>query len=136
MIKVNVLTEYKSPNSAAFNLPLISYKRDLKDIRINMKIFYKIRNDIFDCDVLFINSKFFRKDWGAKGDKVFSFLKQAKSNGNNVIWFDVTDSTGTCQFQVLPYVDRYYRNYLLHVLVLMAKLLYCFLKAEIDHPKI
>jgi len=113
MIKVNVLTEYKSPNSAAFNLPLISYKRDLKDIRINMKIFYKIRNDIFDCDVLFINSKFFRKDWGAKGDKVFSFLKQAKSNGNNVVWFDVTDSTGTCQFQVLPYVDRYYKSQLL-----------------------
>ena len=113
MIKVNVLTEYKSPNSAAFNLPLISYKHDLKDVGIDIKIIYKISSDIFNCDVLFINSKFFRKDWGEEGAKVFSFLNQAKSKTNYVAWFDITDSTGTCQFQVLPYVDKYYKSQLL-----------------------
>ena len=47
MIKVNVLTEYKSPNSAAFNLPLISYKHDLKDVGIDIKIIYKIYHKKF-----------------------------------------------------------------------------------------
>jgi hypothetical protein len=124
MIKVNVLTEYKSPNSAAFNLPLIAYKHDLKFLEVDMKIMYKITNHIFDCDVLFVNSKFFRKDWSENGDKVFSFLDNAQSKVDYIVWFDVTDSTGTCQFQVLPYVDKYYKSQLLKNKELYSKKMY------------
>ena len=124
MIKVNVLTEYKSPNSAAFNLPLISYKNNLRNSGIAVKIMYKITNHIFDCDVLFVNSKFFRKDWSEDGDKIFSFLDNAQSKVNYVVWFDVTDSTGTCQFQVLPYVDKYYKSQLLKNRELYSKKMY------------
>ena len=124
MIKVNVLTEYKSPNSAAFNLPLLSYKHDLINSDIAVEIMYKITDHIFDCDVLFVNSKFFRKDWSEDGDKVFSFLEKAHTKINYVVWFDVTDSTGTCQFQVLPYVDKYYKSQLLKNRELYSKKMY------------
>ena len=124
MIKVNVLTEYKSPNSAAFNLPLLSYKHDLINSGIVVKMIYKITDHIFDCDILFVNSKFFRKDWSEDGDKVFSFLDNAQDKVNHVVWFDVTDSTGTCQFQVLPYVDKYYKSQLLKNRDLYSKKMY------------
>lgn len=40
-------------------------------------------------------------------------LKQIKSNCNMLVWLDTADSTGTCMFDVMPYVDLYFKKQLL-----------------------
>ena len=40
-------------------------------------------------------------------------LKMARTQSNWFVWLDTADSTGTCHFEVLPYVDRYLKKQLL-----------------------
>lgn len=40
-------------------------------------------------------------------------LKQIKEHCNLLIWLDTADSTGTCMFDVMPYVDLYFKKQLL-----------------------
>lgn len=42
-----------------------------------------------------------------------NILKKLKSRCNSIIWLDTADSTGTCLFDVLPYVDKYLKKQLL-----------------------
>ena len=39
------------------------------------------------------------------------FLKYVKQYCRNLIWLDTSDSTGTCNFEVLPYVDKYLKKH-------------------------
>lgn len=45
-------------------------------------------------------------------DKRKSVLENLKNNSNMVIWLDTADSTGTCMFDVMPYVDLYLKKQL------------------------
>lgn len=40
-------------------------------------------------------------------------LKKIKDHCNTLIWLDTADSTGTCMFDVMPYVDLYFKKQLL-----------------------
>lgn len=40
-------------------------------------------------------------------------LKKIKSHCNLLVWLDTADSTGTCMFDVMPYVDLYFKKQLL-----------------------
>lgn len=40
-------------------------------------------------------------------------LKKIRLHCNRIIWFDTADSTGSCLFDVLPYVDKYLKKQLL-----------------------
>lgn len=40
-------------------------------------------------------------------------LKKIKANCNMLIWLDTADSTGTCMFDVMPFVDLYFKKQLL-----------------------
>lgn len=40
-------------------------------------------------------------------------LKRIKSQCNMLVWLDTADSTGTCMFDVMPYVDLYFKKQLL-----------------------
>ena len=40
-------------------------------------------------------------------------LKKVRSNCNMLVWLDTADSTGTCLFDVLPYVDLYFKKQIL-----------------------
>lgn len=40
-------------------------------------------------------------------------IKKIKANCNMLIWLDTADSTGTCMFDVMPYVDLYFKKQLL-----------------------
>ena len=39
-------------------------------------------------------------------------LTIAKVQSNKIVWFDTSDSCGSCQFQVLPFVDKYLKKQL------------------------
>ena len=42
-----------------------------------------------------------------------NILKKIKNHCNLLVWLDTADSTGTCMFDVMPYVDLYFKKQLL-----------------------
>lgn len=46
-------------------------------------------------------------------DERADILKKIKLHCNMLVWLDTADSTGTCMFDVMPYVDLYFKKQLL-----------------------
>jgi hypothetical protein len=115
MIKtlVHVLTTYNSPNSLALRYPLLINRPFFNRHGIKISFYDRLSNKLYNCDVLFINSKFFKAWHGEKSEELYNTLTDFKAKIQKVIWFDTTDSTGTTQFNVMPYVDAYYKAQLL-----------------------
>ena len=96
---------------------LISYfKEEFNDLKIEFKFFTKLNNPkIYDCNFLFLDSSSFPhiKEKGKVNNYVdINFLKEINLKNNNLIWFDMRDSAGTTQFEVLPYVRKYVKRQL------------------------
>jgi hypothetical protein len=98
-------------NELAFLFPLMfNAKRLKRDYNIEIGHFQSISDNLYECDVLIISSWIIGRElkwWDSEKDKIYQFLEIARSKVNKVIWFDISDSTGTTQFLVLPYVDSY-----------------------------
>lgn len=56
-------------------------------------------------------------------DKI-AFLKLLRESCKKIVWLDTADSTGNCQFEVMPYVDVYLKKQLLKDKDLYTKRLY------------
>lgn len=54
----------------------------------------------------------------------FLFLQKLRNRFEKIIWFDTSDSSGTCNFEVLPYVDKYLKKQLLKDIELYTKEMY------------
>jgi hypothetical protein len=80
---------------------------------ITFGFYENIRPDICECDVIFLNSKFFRSWQAARQQELYDTLSGFKAKTQKIIWFDTTDSTGTTQFNVMPFVDGYYKSQVL-----------------------
>ena len=98
-------------NELAFLFPMkFNSNRLQTDYSISVNYFQSISGRLYECDVLIISSWYIGRElkwWQGENEKVSEFLTTAKSKVNKVIWFDISDSTGTTQFLVLPYVDSY-----------------------------
>jgi len=112
-VKVNILTTYNSPNSLGFVYPLAVNRPLFSKEGVRMEFFDSIVDNISDCDIIFINSKFFRSWHFTKAGELYGVLAGFKKKAHKVIWFDTADSTGTTQFNVMPFVDDYYKSQLL-----------------------
>ena len=120
MVKINILRGTYARRE--FHLKwsywnLISYfKEEFEDLKIEFKFFTSLSNPrIYDCDFLFLDSTGFPqiKEKGKVNSYVdIEFLKEISSKNNNLIWFDMRDSAGTTQFEVLPYVKKYVKRQL------------------------
>lgn len=112
--KVNLLTVKETLNAQAINLPLFLNRSLLKEMGINLTFFFTFQNKCYDCDVLILNSKYFISHrWKGGRSELFYFLEKCREHVGRLLWFDTTDSTGACQFEVLPYVDGYYKGQVL-----------------------
>jgi len=118
-MKVNILTT-NNFISYYFFYPLLVNKRRLRELNIILKYYEKVREGIYDCDAILLDSKYFTKLWNNR-ENVLSLLKRIKKECAKVIWLDMTASTGTTHFQVLPYVDMYWKKQLLKDLSLYEK---------------
>ena len=118
-LKVNILTT-DNFISYYFFYPLLANKKRLKELDIILKYYGKVRESIYDCDVLLLDSKFFSKLWINRGF-VLSLLEKIKEKCTNVIWLDLTASTGSTHFQVMPYVDKYWKKQVLKDLSLYER---------------
>lgn len=112
---VHVLHERAfNSNGAAFLFPLYFHRRRLRARGITLRFFAEATPRALSCDVLCVSSKFFRSWWdGGVGTRVEEFLQAARRSATRMVWFDISDSTGTTQFRVLPYVDRYCKGQVL-----------------------
>lgn len=75
-------------------------------------------------DILFLA---FHNPWIFFGGSVqdgLETLKKLKDNCNKIVWLDTQDSTGTPNFEVLPYVDLYLKKQILADLSIYEKKIY------------
>jgi hypothetical protein len=110
MLHISVLTENKSPNARAFNATISAVSPILKRKGLHLRFHSKISDPIFQADILFVNSSFFRPVWRENKHRIFDFLQKCKRYRQKILWFDTTDSTWSTQLEVLPYVDSYLKN--------------------------
>jgi len=111
MIKsVNILSEGPiSYNGRAFLQPIILNKSKLLDYSVKINLIYKLTVGITDCDLLIVDSKFF-KGWWLERKQELSDTLASFSESTNVVFFDTSDSAGYILGEVLPYVKSYYKH--------------------------
>ena len=102
------------------------FEKELFDLGYSFNFYNRINSDFFNCDYIFVNNKFFTDNYKFKLFNKFGFLKKFITNkvsfneiaehlskkNRNLIWFDLTDSAGTTQFEVLPFVKKYIKGQL------------------------
>ncbi|NQT06188.1 MAG: hypothetical protein HQ575_01460 [Candidatus Omnitrophica bacterium] len=114
MLKVNILTTPNYLNSLAFSFPLLVNRKILADKGIDVALYYSHKKkELLECDAMFIDSKYFWDWWFDYEDDVYDILNRFRQHAKAVLWFDTSDSTGTPQFKLMPYVDGYYKNQIL-----------------------
>ena len=100
-------------NSFALVCPFIQHKTLLRSAGIKTKVFSKLDPRVTDCDILIIDSKFFRELWKHGPDQPLSQISALSGGSHKTLWFNTGDSTGLIQKPVVDIVDRYYKNQLL-----------------------
>ena len=106
MLRINILTRgFATPNGRAFLFPLVVHQRALRDAGLDIRfVGLPAPDNLADCDLLFIESRVFSPRWAAEGDaRVLEDLATLSSQVP-IAWFDISDSTGWLQSQVLPLV--------------------------------
>lgn len=111
-IRFHILSDrFNSPNGRAFVFPLRVHAARLRERGIAVRIFGDLAPDLADCDVLGLDSKFFR-DWWIKCPNEVKETLQRLARTCALLWFDTTDSAGGPHSPVLPFVRRYYKSQL------------------------
>ena len=83
------------------------FKKELQSINIEVDFFSSINERFFEADYLFLNSRSLPQF----NDHVdINYLKKISLKNENLYWFDMRDSAGTTQFEVLPYVKKYIKK--------------------------
>lgn len=125
-IKVHILlSDRLERNEYAFVAPLKANRGLLKELGIIFRVFFEATDRALDCEVLIISSRFARhqKLWSPP-ERVMDFLQNARQSVDRLIWADLADGTGTCQFQIIDLVDRYLKGSLLKDRSLYSKRFY------------
>ena len=113
-MNIHFLTKgFNSFYGQTFLFPLIRYRRQLRDRGFRIKFFQKEMSELTDCDLLIIDNSWFRKEWLDKTDKIIEKLIKYRSRVAKLHYFDFMDSSGMPHARALPYVDRYWKSYLL-----------------------
>ena len=83
------------------------FQKDLIQEDIDINFFSSISNKFLEADHLFLNSRSFPKI----NDRIdTNYLSKVYRKNKNLYWFDMRDSAGTTQFEVLPYVKKYIKK--------------------------
>lgn len=114
MIQVNILTEgFVTPNGRAFLFPILFNRSRLGDCGLRVRIVREICPDLDACDVLMLDSKFFRSWWRDRADAALALLERLREQVPALLYFDNGDSSSWIKNEVLPFVRRYYKGSLL-----------------------
>jgi hypothetical protein len=113
-MKVHILTAgFSSPNGIAFLFPLHVHRRRLERHGVTFRCFAAPGPELTDCDALIVESRYYSPRWAKEAPAVLEELSRLGASVRSLLWFDISDSTGWLQTQVLPVVTRYYKSQLL-----------------------
>ena len=85
------------------------FQKNLKDLGIEVNFFSSIKKNFFQADHLFLNSRLFPE---VNGRLNLEYIREIYKKNKNLYWFDMRDSAGTTQFEVLPFVKKYVKKQL------------------------
>ena len=106
-------------NENATFFPLKVHAKQLKQ-EYGLEIeFFRDHRKCKEADHLLISSWYFGRKlqlWKSDKDLLFSELEKLNQKFEKTIWFDISDSTGTTQFEVLPHIGAYWKSQLLRQL--------------------
>ena len=91
------------------------FNKELEEEGYTFKFYTTISSDFFDCDFIFVTNKFFSQNkLSIIKKKIDTFninyseiSEKISKKNKNLIWFDMSDSAGNTQFEVMPYVKYY-----------------------------
>ncbi len=96
-----------SINESSFLYPI---RENIKEIK-NLDVCFNWSSNLDklkEGNLLLISSHAFRKSWLKYGvEFTLEKIKNISNTFDRTYWLDMNDSTGTTQFDVLPYVDKY-----------------------------
>ncbi len=107
-MKINILTTNCCQNALAFNFPLFLSREIFNRNGYNFNFIYSYSDNIYCCDIVFINSKFFLQ----YKDALKKSLEKFNNKGIKIIWFDTADSCWSQDLDVLPYVSKFLKSQL------------------------
>lgn len=114
MTRVHILTKgFASPNGRAFLFPLFVHRKRLEASGLHFSCFEAASAAVTDCDALIIDSRFYSHRWARDFDAALGEIESYAGQVPRLLWFDISDSTGWLQSQVLPHVTRYCKAQLL-----------------------
>ena len=131
MKSVHILAErpHWLRHSPGYWLPVYLNRFRLRELGLKIKFYYEAVPGLEACDVLLLSS--WRLCWGntvghdpASRARLLEQLAGWRERVRAVAWFDLADSSGTPQFEVLPHVTRYFKKQLLKDLFLYRQSLY------------
>ena len=114
-MRINILTPgFTTSNGSAFLFPLVVHNKVLRDAQFDIHFVTRSDAELTECDVLMIDSKEFRTDWSKERfSQTLELISSYGDSNSRVIWCDTTDSTGTIQSSVIPFVERYLKSQIL-----------------------
>jgi len=127
MKKVNVLlgTEVFNKNILlSYWSILYENVKNLKNYNLDINFYYSINDKLLDCDIIILSSRFFYKKNFENIQNILLILKEINKKNSNIIWFDLRDSAGTTQFEVMPYVKKYVKGQLYKNINYYSQLMY------------
>jgi hypothetical protein len=112
-VRIEILTEgFKSPNGRAFLTPLVVNRNALA--HEGLQVYLRHSADaVRDADVVVVDSKYWRDDWGRTEQRVWDDVKTLRSRAERLVFADTGDSAGWVQAKILPHVDAYWKGQLL-----------------------
>lgn len=114
MINVSVVTQgFTSINGVGFLFPLIFNIHNFRAIGIDIKFYSSIYDKrAVDADIFIVESKYIRTFYNKNKDKMLNSLNAIKQQVKKLIFFDITDSSGTLYSDLIPIVDVYCKSYI------------------------
>jgi hypothetical protein len=123
--RINILTRpMEDQNVRAFLAPLLASRSLLADAGVVICLYQSPVPELTDCDVLILNSSFWRGPWIDRRSQALDFIADLVDRVPEVLFFDRASTSGTVNADVLPLVKRYYKTNLLRDRSLYLKPLY------------
>ena len=119
-MKVHILSDMPRWKHNSILFPVYKWKKELKEAGFNVKIFYSYEEIVSaSADCAIILSRYYM-DWqniNKRNDQnqqaLFENIRQLKKNYTKVMWFDVSDGTGSTDFDIISQVDLFAKKQLL-----------------------
>jgi len=120
MITIKILAQ---PRRSLFSerFPFHHWKKELLDNDINIEVIHNHRDlKLRNSDCVLIQSKYFARGWQnlktrtpENEQEIINYLIDLKKTVKDLIWFDQADSSGSSDFGIINYVDKFVKKQVL-----------------------